>query len=348
MLIPYVNADASLLTSDASASSLGAVARLGVASEVFVALPLSALSAPAALAAKPLLRAARVFAGPFSAGDTDSALAWLDAGALAVWFDADAAAGAETPTSISAIAEALCGLPTSRVFVRVLCATLEAGADMPSVELEAALRALSGAAAGFIVPAAALPNAAALRAVSAAAPRSRLFYAPSAGAPLAAAEVGRLHRGEGDVCAPAFVSASAADAEAGGARGVVCVGTALAFCVRSDRTDGLFTTVVADEFGKALGLVYSSRESVAEAVRAGRGVYYSRSRNGLWRKGDTSGNHQILRSIALDCDADALLFTVKQIGEPPAFCHLSTRTCWGEDGGLSALEVRQKPLRSKN
>jgi phosphoribosyl-ATP pyrophosphohydrolase/phosphoribosyl-AMP cyclohydrolase/histidinol dehydrogenase len=63
-----------------------------------------------------------------------------------------------------------------------------------------------------------------------------------------------------------------------------------------------------------------------------------RRSGGLWRKGDTSGCIQELKSIRLDCDADALLFTVRQVGAPPAFCHLLTRTCWGEDGGLSSLE----------
>ena len=77
---------------------------------------------------------------------------------------------------------------------------------------------------------------------------------------------------------------------------------------------------------------------MAEAVRCGRGVYYSRSRGGLWCKGDTSGNYQELRGARLDCDSDALLFTVRQMGSVPAFCHLNTRTCWGEDGGLGALE----------
>ncbi len=60
---------------------------------------------------------------------------------------------------------------------------------------------------------------------------------------------------------------------------------------------------------------------------------------GLWRKGDTSGAWQALRSVRLDCDSDALMFTVKQMGTVPAFCHLNTRNCWGEDAGLGALEV---------
>lgn len=59
---------------------------------------------------------------------------------------------------------------------------------------------------------------------------------------------------------------------------------------------------------------------------------------GLWRKGDTSGHFQDLLQIDLDCDSDALRYQVHQHGDPPAFCHLNTRTCWGPDAGISALE----------
>ncbi|RLN53255.1 hypothetical protein BBJ29_004447 [Phytophthora kernoviae] len=107
-------------------------------------------------------------------------------------------------------------------------------------------------------------------------------------------------------------------------------------CLRTDRPDGLFTTVVADEAGVALGLVYSSKESILAAVASGRGVYYSRSRGGLWKKGESSGNAQKLIQLDMDCDSDALRFTVNQTGA--GFCHLNTRTCWGRDGGLRALE----------
>jgi phosphoribosyl-ATP pyrophosphohydrolase/phosphoribosyl-AMP cyclohydrolase/histidinol dehydrogenase len=84
--------------------------------------------------------------------------------------------------------------------------------------------------------------------------------------------------------------------------------------------------------------VYSSSASLAEAVRVGRGVYHSRSRGGLWRKGDSSGAVQELLALRLDCAADAVLCTVRQRGAPPAFCHLATRSCWGADGGLPALQ----------
>ena len=110
----------------------------------------------------------------------------------------------------------------------------------------------------------------------------------------------------------------------------------------TDRPDGLFTTVVTTRQGIALGLVYSSKESIIAAVESGRGVYYSRSRNGIWRKGETSGNFQVLHRIDLDCDGDAVRFTVSQKGEEPAFCHLNTLSCWGEVGGMTHLEETLK------
>jgi phosphoribosyl-ATP pyrophosphohydrolase/phosphoribosyl-AMP cyclohydrolase/histidinol dehydrogenase len=61
-------------------------------------------------------------------------------------------------------------------------------------------------------------------------------------------------------------------------------------------------------------------------------------RKGIWRKGESSGNVQQLLRLQLDCDCDALLFTVRQQGGNSAFCHLMTRSCWGEEAGLSALE----------
>lgn len=81
----------------------------------------------------------------------------------------------------------------------------------------------------------------------------------------------------------------------------------------TDRADGLYTTMVVDESNKALGLVYSSKESVAESIRLGQGVYQSRQR-GLWHKGLTSGATQTLKHIDYDCDGDALRFVVEQHG----------------------------------
>lgn len=109
-------------------------------------------------------------------------------------------------------------------------------------------------------------------------------------------------------------------------------------CLRSDRPDNLFTTVVSDEYDICLGLVYSNASSVRIAVCDKRGVYWSRSRAGLWKKGESSGMYQELLGITYDCDGDALRFSVIQKGEPPSFCHLMTRTCWGNVGGIQKLE----------
>ncbi|MFO0744566.1 MAG: phosphoribosyl-ATP diphosphatase [Myxococcota bacterium] len=131
-----------------------------------------------------------------------------------------------------------------------------------------------------------------------------------------------------------------ADAQVGMAlySGALDLGDAIAAPMKSDRPDGLWPTVVVDEHGRALGLVYSSAESVREAVKTRRGVYFSRSRNALWVKGESSGAVQELLHIGLDCDRDALRFVVRQ--SDPGFCHEQTWTCWGPDHGLAGLARR--------
>jgi phosphoribosyl-ATP pyrophosphohydrolase len=95
--------------------------------------------------------------------------------------------------------------------------------------------------------------------------------------------------------------------------------------------------VVVDEHDVALGLVYSSGQSLAAAIEQRRGIYHSRTR-GIWVKGETSGAAQQLLGVDLDCDRDTLRFTVRQHG--PGFCHTGTRSCWGEDHGLGRLQRR--------
>ena len=127
-----------------------------------------------------------------------------------------------------------------------------------------------------------------------------------------------------------------ADAQVGMAlyTGRLALADAFAAPLTSDRADGLWATVVADERGQALGLCWSNRESLARAVETGRGVYWSR-RRGLWEKGLESGHVQELVRVELDCDRDALRFTVRQHG--PGFCHLGCATCWGPARGVDAL-----------
>lgn len=129
-----------------------------------------------------------------------------------------------------------------------------------------------------------------------------------------------------------------ADAQVGMAlyRGAVTLGAAAAACLTSDRPDGLWPTIVCDQRGSALGLAYSSPESLEEAIATRRGVYWSRSRSEIWRKGASSGAVQELLRVDADCDRDALRFTVRQGGS--GFCHTGARTCFGPQHGLTALE----------
>ena len=128
-----------------------------------------------------------------------------------------------------------------------------------------------------------------------------------------------------------------ADAQVGIAlyKGLMPLADAFAAPLRSDRADGLWPTVVCDERGVTLGLAYSNAESLGVAIEEGIGAYWSRTR-GLWRKGASSGDVQELIDVAVDCDRDALRFRVRQSGG--GFCHTGTRTCFGADGGLGALE----------
>jgi phosphoribosyl-AMP cyclohydrolase len=88
----------------------------------------------------------------------------------------------------------------------------------------------------------------------------------------------------------------------------------------------LIPTVAQDSVsGEVLMLAYMNRESLAITLDTGRATYWSRSRNELWEKGATSGHTQKVISIALDCDGDALLLKVEQVG---AACHTGDRTCF--------------------
>jgi len=86
--------------------------------------------------------------------------------------------------------------------------------------------------------------------------------------------------------------------------------------------------VVTQEFasGKVLTVAWMNREALAETVKRGEAVYWSRSRKRLWRKGEESGHVQKLRELRLDCDADAILLKVEQAGG--IACHTGRESCF--------------------
>jgi phosphoribosyl-AMP cyclohydrolase len=89
---------------------------------------------------------------------------------------------------------------------------------------------------------------------------------------------------------------------------------------------GLIPVIAQDaENGDVLMLAWANRESLERTLAEGRMVYWSRSRQELWRKGDTSGHVQHVEELRADCDGDTLLVRVHQIG---AACHTGERSCF--------------------
>ena len=92
-------------------------------------------------------------------------------------------------------------------------------------------------------------------------------------------------------------------------------------------TDGLIPAVAQDhKTGEVLMLAYINEESWNLTLQTGKATYWSRSRKKLWIKGETSGNYQIVKEIYIDCDADAVIFKIEQIGG--SACHTGNRTCF--------------------
>src|SRR5437763_8696680 len=109
-----------------------------------------------------------------------------------------------------------------------------------------------------------------------------------------------------------------------------------------EKAGGLIPAVAQDAAtGTVLMLAWMNREAFEETLRTGRAVYFSRSRNRLWRKGEESGNVQEVREIYLDCDNDTILLKVNQIGG--AACHEGFQSCFFrkvEGDGLQVVGER--------
>jgi len=103
-----------------------------------------------------------------------------------------------------------------------------------------------------------------------------------------------------------------------------------AVSARLRRNDAGLVPAIAQQHdtGEVLMLGWMDDEALARTLATGRATYWSRSREEYWVKGETSGHHQWVRAVRLDCDGDTLLLQVDQIG---AACHTGARTCFDAD-----------------
>ncbi|MBQ1282435.1 MAG: phosphoribosyl-AMP cyclohydrolase [Bifidobacteriaceae bacterium] len=100
--------------------------------------------------------------------------------------------------------------------------------------------------------------------------------------------------------------------------------------------NGLVVAVVQQaDTGRVLMVGYMNDEALRRTLTEGRVTFWSRSRQEFWRKGDTSGHCQYVKTVSLDCDGDALLVQVDQVG---AACHTGEKSCFDEGGFLPAVE----------
>jgi phosphoribosyl-AMP cyclohydrolase len=94
-------------------------------------------------------------------------------------------------------------------------------------------------------------------------------------------------------------------------------------------SDGLVAAIAQQyDTGEVLMLAWMDDEALHRTLTTGRATYWSRSRQEYWVKGDSSGHQQWIKEVALDCDGDAVLLKVDQVG---AACHTGDRTCWDTD-----------------
>jgi phosphoribosyl-AMP cyclohydrolase len=109
------------------------------------------------------------------------------------------------------------------------------------------------------------------------------------------------------------------------------------------KSEGLVPAIVQDaKTGEVLMLGFMNEAALAETRRSGDVVFYSRTRQRLWKKGESSGHTLRVREMRIDCDADALLVRVDPAG--PGVCHEGYRSCffrqWGADGEARVVEER--------
>lgn len=104
------------------------------------------------------------------------------------------------------------------------------------------------------------------------------------------------------------------------------------------KLNGLVPVIVQDYKTKeVLMQAYMDKSAFEQTLKTGKAVYFSRSKNSLWTKGELSGNFQLVREILIDCDNDSVLLKVKQIGN--ASCHKGYRSCYYRKLGSNRLRI---------
>lgn len=107
--------------------------------------------------------------------------------------------------------------------------------------------------------------------------------------------------------------------------------------------DGLLPAIAQDyKTGDVLMLAYINEESWQKTLETGKAHYWSRSRNKLWLKGESSNHIQIIKEILVDCDADTVIFKVEQLGG--AACHKGYCSCFFRTVSPEGFELNQKPV----
>ena len=94
-----------------------------------------------------------------------------------------------------------------------------------------------------------------------------------------------------------------------------------------EKSGGLIPAIAQDyQTGEVLMMAYINAESWNETLKRGYATYFSRSRNQLWKKGESSGHLQVVKEILVDCDCDTVIFKIEQLG--PGACHTGHRSCF--------------------
>jgi phosphoribosyl-AMP cyclohydrolase len=113
--------------------------------------------------------------------------------------------------------------------------------------------------------------------------------------------------------------------------------------LRFDKGNGLLPAIVQDVTSKeVLMLAYINETAWLKTLETGKAHFWSRSRNKLWLKGETSGHQQLIKKILVDCDEDTVVYQVEQLGG--AACHTGHRSCFFRQVTDNKLEIIDKPV----